>query len=112
MEDNKKYEMDKDIKNTHKKEDETVKVKSTGNCNIRSAPTTSSAVVATVSNGTVLTRVRKGVATANGYTWDKVILDNGTQGYIATNFLVKVDSTFGYEYNTVNDDFKVIIKVQ
>lgn len=33
------------------------------------------------------TRILKGVYTANGYTWDLVILDDGTKGFVASNYL-------------------------
>lgn len=87
---------------------EKVQVYSTGNVNIRKFPTVSSEVVATVANETILIRVKKAVTVADGYTWDKVILQNGTQGYIATNFLTFFGGNIGYKYNTIDDDFKVV----
>lgn len=66
---------------------ESVIVNSTGNVNVRSGPGTSYGVVTQLSNGSIVTRIRKNVATANGYTWDKIRMANDVEGYIATNFL-------------------------
>ncbi len=62
-------------------------VSTSGNLNIRSGPSTSYSIVATVPNGTKVIRIRKEVAIANGYTWDKIRLENGTEGYVASNYL-------------------------
>jgi len=67
---------------------ERVQVFSSGNVNVRSMPSTSGNIVASLANGTLATRIRVNVATANGYIWDKIQLDNGQVGYIATNFLI------------------------
>lgn len=66
---------------------ENVIVISEGNLNVRSGPGTSYTAIATVANGTIITRIRKSVGTANGYTWDKIRLSNGTEGYVASNYL-------------------------
>lgn len=87
---------------------ETVKISSTGNVNIRLKPTTSSSIVATIGNGTILTRTRKSVAIANGYTWDKVVLNDGTQGYIATNFLKVIGEMSNYNYGIINNDIYAV----
>lgn len=87
---------------------ENVKITSTGNVNIRKSPTTSSAIVASLSNGTTLTRVAKGVVTANGYTWDKIILNDGTEGYIATNFLTIISESNNYIKYSYNNDLKAV----
>lgn len=71
---------------------EQVEVVSTGNVNIRSGPGTNYSIITSVTNGTLATRIRKSVATANGYVWDKIVLADGTDGYIATNFLVIASS--------------------
>lgn len=57
------------------------------NLNVRSGPGTSYSIVTSISQGTTVTRIRKGVANANGFTWDKIRLSNGTEGYVATNYL-------------------------
>lgn len=66
---------------------EKVQVIANGSLNVRSGPGTTYDVVTSVAQGTIVTRIRKSVATANGYTWDKIRLDNGTEGYVATNYL-------------------------
>lgn len=83
---------------------EQVEVVSTGSVNIRSGPGTSYSIIRSVSDGTVATRIRKSVATANGYVWDKIVLSDGTEGYIATNFLVVSSS------NTFSIDEKIFVK--
>lgn len=66
---------------------ERVQVIANGSLNVRSGPGTTYDVVTSVAQGTLVTRIRKAVKTANGYTWDKIRLDNGTEGYVATNYL-------------------------
>lgn len=66
---------------------EKVKVIAQGSLNVRGGPGTSYSIIASLKEGSIVTRIRKGVATANGYTWDKIRLDNGTEGYVATNYL-------------------------
>ena len=63
------------------------------NVRVRKTATTSGAILATLSKGTVVTRLEKKVAYKNGYYWDKVRLSNGTIGYIATNYLSAVSSS-------------------
>lgn len=72
---------------------EQVKVTANGGLNVRSGPGTSYSIVSAVSQGTIVTRIRRGVANANGYVWDKIRLSNGTEGYVATNYLQLVEQT-------------------
>lgn len=81
--------------------DEKVRVNTTGNLNVRSGPGTSYSIISSVSGGTVITRIRKSVATNNGYTWDKVRLSDGKEGYVATNYLTLI--TFD-DVNTLSDE--------
>lgn len=67
--------------------DEICKIYSTGSVNVRELPNTSATIVTSLSNGTLVTRIKKNVTTSNGYTWDKIRLSDGREGYIATNFL-------------------------
>lgn len=55
--------------------------------NLRSGPGTNYSIITTIPNGTIVTRIRKNVATANGYEWDKIRLLDGTEGYVVTNYL-------------------------
>ena len=66
---------------------ETCKIVTTGTVNVRQQPNTSSTIVTSLTNGTIVTRIKKGVTNSNGYTWDKIRLSDGREGYIATNFL-------------------------
>lgn len=78
---------------------ENVKVVNSEQLNVRSGPGTNYSLVTTIPNGTIVTRIRKSVATANGYTWDKIRLSNGTEGYVASYYLEiyyqEVDYTSG-----------------
>lgn len=92
---------------------ERVKIVSTGNVNIRSGAGTSYSIVTSVSNGTTMTRIRKNVATANGYTWDKVRLDDGSEGYIATNFLsiIQIPTDVTGTYNGKTSSYSTNMRI-
>ncbi len=66
------------------------KIKAKGSVNIRSGPGTSYSIVGSLKNGTKVTRVKKAVKKANGYTWDKIVLSNKKTGYVATNYIVLI----------------------
>lgn len=66
------------------------KIKANSSVNIRSGPGTSYSIVSSVKNGTKVTRIAKSVKKANGYTWDKIVLSNKKEGYIASKYLVLV----------------------
>ena len=57
------------------------------NINIRQAKSTESEIIAKVNTGDVLLRIEKGLIKVNDYIWDKVVLADGTIGYISTQFL-------------------------
>lgn len=59
------------------------------NINIRESKTTSSTSLAKVNQGDVLLRIEQGKHEENGYIWDKVVLPNGTIGYISAEFVEK-----------------------
>ncbi len=79
------------------------------NVMLREEPTTSSARLAVLKKDTVLTRLEAKVATANGYSWDKVRLSNGTVGYVATNYLsaVKANSSSSSSSTSSSEKVKV-----
>lgn len=83
-------------------------IKTTSSVNIRSGPGTSYSIVTSLTNGTKVTRIKKAVATANGYTWDKIQLSNGKIGYIATNYLTVITEEYGYIYNQSYDAIAVV----
>lgn len=55
--------------------------------NVRSGPGTNYSLVGSLLNDTTAIRIRKNVATANGYIWDKIRLNDGTEGYVANYYL-------------------------
>lgn len=60
----------------------------TGNLNVRTGPSTSYEIIATVNKNDILTRIKKGVQ--NGERWDKVLLSNGMVGYVFQSYLLEV----------------------
>lgn len=91
---------------------EQVVVTASDNLNVRSGPGTSYSIITSITSGTVVTRIRKSVLTANGYTWDKIRLSGGTEGYVASDYLTiqnqSSTSVNGYNY-TVNSNESVIV---
>ena len=57
----------------------------------RNAPSTNANVLKEFGKGSILLRVEKNVTQNGGYTWDRVVADDGTYGYIATNFVEQID---------------------
>ena len=80
---------------------ETVRVIAQGSLNVREGPGTNYSIIASLQEGSIVTRIKRNVASANGYTWDKIKLDNGNVGYVATNYLhlVVIPVTVTGEYN-------------
>jgi len=70
---------------------ETVKINGTG-VRLRAEPGTSSAEILKFNNGTILTRIEKGTQEINGHYWDKVTTSDGVIGYVATDYLVLVET--------------------
>ena len=58
--------------------------------------------IAQVTDGTTVTRLEKNVEQYGGYLWDKIKLEDGTEGYIATQFLEATNE------NEENSIFKVV----
>lgn len=87
---------------------ELCQIKTTSSVNIRSGPGTSYSIVTSLTNGTKVTRIKKAVATANGYTWDKIQLSDGKIGYVATNYLILVTDDYGYSYGKYYDEIAAI----
>jgi len=83
-------------------------IKTTSSVNIRSGPGTSYSIVTSLTNGTKVTRIKKSVTTANGYTWDKIQLSNGKIGYVATNYLTVITDDYGYIYNRSYDEIAIV----
>lgn len=87
---------------------ELCQIKTTSSVNVRSGPGTSYSIITSLTNGTKVTRIKKAVATANGYTWDKIQLSDGKIGYVATNYLVLVTGDYGYSYGKYYDEIAAI----
>lgn len=83
-------------------------VSTNSSVNVRSGPGTSYGIVTSLKNGTRVTRIKKAVATANGYTWDKIVLSDGRIGYMATNYLVVVNDDYGYVKYQIYDEILAI----
>ena len=58
--------------------------------NIRSGPGTSYAKIRSASDGTTGTRIVTGINFSDGLWWDEVIFDDGTRGFVVTNYLKKI----------------------
>lgn len=87
---------------------ELCQIKTTSSVNVRSGPGTSYSIVTSLTNGTKVTRIKKAVATANGYTWDKIQLTDGRIGYIATNYLSLITDDYGYNKYGYYDEIMAI----
>lgn len=68
-------------------------VKITGNpVNVRSGKGTNyDPPIASLSKNTKLLRIEKDNAKSGGYYWDKVVLPNGTFGYVARDYLEEIE---------------------
>ena len=64
-------------------ETEIVKVITAIGLKVREKPGTDQKVLKYTEKGDYLTRIEKEVSTDNGYIWDKVITDDGIEGYVA-----------------------------
>lgn len=62
---------------------EIVKVVTASGLSVREHPGTNQKILTYVDKGDYLTRVEKDVSRDNGYVWDKIITDNGIEGYVA-----------------------------
>ena len=66
---------------------ERVAISTTGSVNIRIGPGQGYTSLGTFRDGTTRTRILKDVYFADGYTWDLIILDDGTKGFVASKYL-------------------------
>ena len=67
-----------------------IKIKGT-EVNVRSGAGTSYSSIAKVNTGDTLLRIEKATITKGGYYWDKVVLPNGTIGYVVRNYIVEIE---------------------
>ena len=66
---------------------ERIEISTSTSVNIRIGPGQNYTSLGTFKNGTKGTRILKDAYTADGYTWDLVILDDGTKGFVASKYL-------------------------
>ena len=64
-----------------------VKTNDGDGCNVRIGPSTSVDTENSIPDGTQVTVINTGTYNLDGYSWDRVILNNGSQGFIANKFL-------------------------
>jgi len=62
---------------------EVVKVICKSGLSVRGEPGTDKKILKYTEKGDYLTRIEKAVSNTNGYVWDKIITDDGIEGYIA-----------------------------
>ena len=58
--------------------------------NVRTGPGTSYEIIRSVGDGSTGTRIMTNRYNYEGYSWDIVVFDDGTKGFVATNFLQKI----------------------
>lgn len=74
------------------------KVYVTISANLRNGPgTTGTTVVTTLTAGQTVTRIQKGMYNKDGHVWDRVLLSDGRQGYIVSDYLSKNSTATGEE---------------
>ena len=67
---------------------ERVIVDSSNGTNVRTEPDLNEDnIIKAVGNGTEGTRLIKGIWNEDGYSWDIVLFDDGTKGFVVTNWL-------------------------
>lgn len=65
----------------------------TSNVNLRNGPgLNSTTVIRTLAAGEEFIRIESGKYNLDGYTWDRIRLSDGTQGYVASNYIDMVNS--------------------
>lgn len=70
----------------------TQNVKITGsNVNIRASKDVNSEILETLTTGATLLRIEIANSEENGYYWDKVVLSDGRKGYVANNYIEKIN---------------------
>ncbi len=67
--------------------------------NVRNAPTTSGEKICAIPKDTKVIVLEKNCANADGYVWFKIKLDNGTEGYVASDYIAYYS---GKDYDAPN----------
>lgn len=77
--------------------------------NLRNGPgLESTTIITTLIKGQIVTRIEKGKYNLDGYTWSRIVLADGRQGYIADTYLQEPNSTGSSGTQTTNEIVKVI----
>ena len=80
----------------------TQNVKVTGNSvAVRDGKSTTANEIAKVNTGDVLLRIELSGKQENGYYWDKVVLPDGTKGYIARSFIEQISDVTNSEISAI-----------
>lgn len=83
------------------------KVYATTIANLRNGPgLTGTTVITTLTIGQAMTRIQIGMYNKDGYSWDRVMLADGRQGYVATNY-ISVNNSGGEEIRINADGLNV-----
>ena len=61
------------------------------NVRVRKGKGTNYDIITTLDKGTKLLRIELDNSKTGGYYWDKVVLSDGTKGYIARDYLIQID---------------------
>lgn len=69
---------------------ETVYV-NTDNLNLRNGPGLSYTSITKIAINTLVKRIEKNVITVDGYVWDKIKLNDGTEGYVVSQYLTLIE---------------------
>lgn len=76
---------------------------------VRKGKGTNYGIITTLSKGTKLLRIELDNSKTGGYYWDKIVLENGTKGYVARNYLkqISLQSNCNEQYITTKyTDFR------
>lgn len=79
--------------------------------NVRKEPTTSSDKLCAIAKNTKVIVLQKDCANANGYTWYKVQLENGTVGYVASSYIAYYSGNDNTNTNVEKPVEQEILKV-
>ena len=79
-------------------------VNCTDGLRVRSKASTSGKVLKTLYKNTKVQMITKNYATANGYTWDKIKLSDGVNGYVADKYLTEYKTNQNNKEDTNNKE--------
>lgn len=84
----------------------------TANTNLRNGPgLNGTTIITTIIKGQLITRIEKDKYNLDGYVWDRVILADGRQGYVAQKYVALPNNDNNETDNNKNEITNEIIKV-